>query len=191
MVYDFFSFQLFFYFSYANLTTLYLFFLVISLKSKYAKIGANRLLLATIFLEFFFLLIFYFIFFFIGGFSFEDIVVHNSFEIFFFTCLPINFFLLLYSLYEAKRAPFDHAEAESELVAGHIIEFGGRSLLFYFFSEYIHLFFLIFFILLFVLGDSNFFIFELFFFFDYSFIGTYYDFNNLFFINDCFTVYFF
>jgi NADH-quinone oxidoreductase subunit H len=129
--------------------------LVVSLKSKYAAIGANRLLLSTIFLEFLFYLVFYFIFFSVNGFSFDDVALNNSVETLIFFCLPISFFLLVYSLYEAKRAPFDHAEAESELVAGHIIEFGGKSLLFYFFSEYIHLFFLIFFVFLCVFGDAN------------------------------------
>jgi NADH-quinone oxidoreductase subunit H len=48
--------------------------------------------------------------------------------------------LLLFCLFEAKRPPFDHSEAESELVAGHLIEFGGRLLLFFFMCEYVHMY---------------------------------------------------
>jgi len=68
--------------------------------------------------------------------------------------MPISSFIFfIYTIYEAKRAPFDHAEAESELVAGHIIEFSGKSLLFFFFSEYIHLYFCMYLIFLFVFGN--------------------------------------
>ena len=65
----------------------------------------------------------------------------------------VSLIFLVYTIYEAKRAPFDHAEAESELVAGHIIEFSGKSLLFFFFSEYIHLYFCMYLIFLFLFGN--------------------------------------
>jgi NADH:ubiquinone oxidoreductase subunit H len=57
--------------------------------------------------------------------------------------------LLLYSpaaatfvvilLLEAKRAPFDHAETESEVVAGYAVEYSGSMLLIFFLAEYLHL----------------------------------------------------
>jgi len=38
----------------------------------------------------------------------------------------------------------DHVEAESELVAGHLVEFGGRMLLAFFICEYAHVYFCLF-----------------------------------------------
>jgi len=40
---------------------------------------------------------------------------------------------------ESKRAPFDHAETESEVVAGYSTEFNGTMLLIIFLCEYFHL----------------------------------------------------
>lgn len=59
---------------------------------------------------------------------------------------PLALTFLLYIIFEAKRAPFDHSEAESELVVGHLVEFGGRALLFFFICEYIHFGLAIFFV---------------------------------------------
>ena len=68
---------------------------------------------------------------------------------------PLALLFGLYALFEAKRAPFDHTEAESELVAGHLVEFGGRSLLFFFLCEYVHVYFCIFLVLVFALGGPS------------------------------------
>jgi NADH-quinone oxidoreductase subunit H len=40
---------------------------------------------------------------------------------------------------ESKRAPFDHAETESEVVAGYSTEYNGPMLLIIFLAEYLHL----------------------------------------------------
>ena len=40
---------------------------------------------------------------------------------------------------ESKRAPFDHAETESEVVAGYSTEYNGPMLLLIFLCEYLHL----------------------------------------------------
>lgn len=157
--FDFSAFQILMYFGYANLTTLYLFFIICSLKSKYAIIGGIRLLLVGIFLEFSFILNFFILFMYSGGYSFSDFVYINSWSSYFFAIPISSFIFFIYTIYEAKRAPFDHAEAESELVAGHIIEFSGKSLLFFFFSEYIHLYFCIYLIFLFFFGSSDIFLF--------------------------------
>ena len=62
--------------------------------------------------------------------------------------------MFAYVLLEGKRAPFDHTEAESELVAGHFVEFGGRTLLIMYICEYIHVFVCIYLFCVFVLGGS-------------------------------------
>jgi NADH-quinone oxidoreductase subunit H len=40
---------------------------------------------------------------------------------------------------ESKRAPFDHAETESEVVAGYAVEYSGAMLLIFYLAEYLHL----------------------------------------------------
>jgi NADH:ubiquinone oxidoreductase subunit H len=92
--------------------------------------------------------------FYTGSYSFDNFL--NYLDIpspLLFPLISLIFFL--YSLFEAKRAPFDHAEAESELIAGHITEFSGKSLLLFYFSEYMHLLFIIFLIKIICLGLSE------------------------------------
>ena len=40
---------------------------------------------------------------------------------------------------EAKRAPFDHAETESEVVAGYAVEYSGPMMMMFLLAEYLHL----------------------------------------------------
>ena len=151
--FDYLSYQILIYFGYANLTTLYLFFIIASLRSKYAMVGGIRLLLASIFLEFSFALNFFILYIYSGGYSFNDFTSASTWSPYIYAIPISSLIFLVYTIYEAKRAPFDHAEAESELVAGHIIEFSGKSLLFFFFSEYIHLYFCMYLIFLFLFGN--------------------------------------
>jgi NADH-quinone oxidoreductase subunit H len=53
---------------------------------------------------------------------------------------------------ETNRAPFDLAEAESELVCGYTTEYGGFSFALYYLGEYFHLFFFSLFISILILG---------------------------------------
>ena len=48
-----------------------------------------------------------------------------------------SFFIIF--LLEYKRTPFDHAETESEVVAGYQVEYSGSMLLMIFLAEYLHL----------------------------------------------------
>jgi NADH-quinone oxidoreductase subunit H len=47
-------------------------------------------------------------------------------------------FLIIFML-ESKRTPFDHAETESEVVAGYATEYSGAMLLTIYLCEYFHL----------------------------------------------------
>jgi NADH-quinone oxidoreductase subunit H len=112
------------------------------------------LLITCVSLEFSFLFCFIYLIFYTGSYSFDNFL--NFIDIpspLLFPVVSLIFFL--YSLFESKRAPFDHAEAESELIAGHIIEFSGKSLLLFYFSEYMHLLFIIFLIKIICLGLSE------------------------------------
>jgi NADH:ubiquinone oxidoreductase subunit H len=40
---------------------------------------------------------------------------------------------------EAKRAPFDQSETESEVVSGYQVEYSGPMLLMFYLAEYLHL----------------------------------------------------
>lgn len=151
--FDFWGYQILYYFLYNGVSSIYLAYLIISLRSKYSTIAALRIILLNVFFEVPFVLLFLTIYVILGEYSFDAFIELDSSLI---LISPIaGILLLIYVLYEAKRAPFDHTEAESELVAGHLIEFGGRTLLVFFICEYIHVFFGVFFIVTFVIGDDT------------------------------------
>jgi NADH-quinone oxidoreductase subunit H len=52
---------------------------------------------------------------------------------------PIASIFVLLLLLESKRTPFDHAETESEVVAGYAVEYSGPMLLMFYLAEYLHL----------------------------------------------------
>ena len=52
---------------------------------------------------------------------------------------PAAYLFLILMLLESKRAPFDHVETESEVVAGYATEFSGIYLLTFYLVEYFHL----------------------------------------------------
>ena len=150
------DYQLLVYFGYANITTIYMFNIVIAAKSKFATIASIRILFVSIFLEVFFAVCFLLIYLHTGGYAFDEIAAASDRTGWLLQALPpLALFFGIYTLFEAKRAPFDHPESESELVSGHLIEFGGRLLLFFYFSEYIHAYFCMFLILVLVLGGAG------------------------------------
>jgi NADH-quinone oxidoreductase subunit H len=114
--------------------------LVAGSKSKYATLAAARILLVTVSLEVLFALGFLLVYAHGGGYALEDLVGTTPRTGGLALAVPpLGCLFFLYVLFEAKRAPFDHSEAESELVAGHMVEFGGRALLLFFVCEYVHL----------------------------------------------------
>lgn len=52
---------------------------------------------------------------------------------------PIFSIFVVTLIVESKRAPFDHAETESEVVAGYAVEYSGAMLLMFYLAEYLHL----------------------------------------------------
>lgn len=151
---DFWDYQWLMYFGYANLTTLFMFHLAMGQRSKYSTLAAGRLLLLSVFLEVFFTFCFLFLYWHSGGYALEDTRDAGAGNWLALSLPPLALMLMLYTLFEAKRAPFDHSEAESELVAGHMVEFGGRALLFFLLCEYVHVYFCLFLLLLLCLGGG-------------------------------------
>ena len=64
--------------------------------------------------------------------------------------------IIIAFLLETNRAPFDLAEAESELVSGYTVEYGGFYFALYYLGEYFHLFFFSMFITIIFLGGWEF-----------------------------------
>ena len=151
--FDFWSYQLLYYLAYNSVSSMYLSYVIISLRSKYSTIAALRVILLNIFLEIPMVFLFLIIYFFLGDYSFDAFSQFNNTMLLFAPI--IGLVLLIYILFESKRAPFDHTEAESELVAGHLIEFGGRTLLIFFMCEYVHVFFAVYFIITLILGHEK------------------------------------
>lgn len=131
------DYQLLAYFGYAGFTALFMAHLVAGVRSKYALLAAARVLLIAVLMEVTFLGLFVAVYTHVGGYGFEDVARGSCLAV---ALPPLGLGLLLFCLFEAKRPPFDHSEAESELVAGHLIEFGGRLLLFFFMCEYVHMY---------------------------------------------------
>jgi NADH-quinone oxidoreductase subunit H len=63
--------------------------------------------------------------------------------------------IIIAFLLETNRAPFDLAEAESELVSGYNVEYGGFFFALYYLGEYFHLFFFSMVLSLLVFGGWN------------------------------------
>lgn len=108
-------------------------------QSKYSLIGVLRSVVHVISLDIFITLVYIIIIFLIQSGNFYDLSL-NQFNIFFiFLLSPISFGFLIILLVEAKRAPFDHVETESEVVAGYATEHSSIFLLIFYLSEYMHL----------------------------------------------------
>jgi NADH-quinone oxidoreductase subunit H len=143
------DYQLIAYFAYAGFTTLFMAHLVAGLRSKYALLAAGRVLLVAVLMEVTFLGLFLVLYTHGGGYGFEDLARGSCLAL---AMPPMALGLVLFALFEAKRPPFDHSEAESELVAGHLVEFGGRALLFFYMCEYVHMYACAYLLLTVVLG---------------------------------------
>lgn len=109
-------------------------------KNKYAMISAIRTGVGMLNLELFLGLMFLNVILISESFSFMNIVVYQevywAFILFFLLLGLITITFLL----EVGRAPFDLSEAESELVAGYMTEYGGFYFGVFYLGEYLHLF---------------------------------------------------
>ena len=118
-----------------------IFFTVVGLlsQSRYAIIGTARALVHVISLDIFVTIVYSLLVFSSQSANFHDFVLVQNMYWFLFLYSPAasGFFILF--LLESKRTPFDHAETESEVVAGYAVEYNGSMLLNIFLAEYLHL----------------------------------------------------
>lgn len=68
-------------------------------------------------------------------------VIYQEVFWFIFLFFLVSGFIMITFLLEVNRAPFDLAEAESELITGYSVEIGGFFFALYYLGEYFHLFF--------------------------------------------------
>jgi len=108
--------------------------------SKYAILGTVRASLQIISYEIITSTVFLILFIIFGTVNFEIITeLQSNFSLFFILpILVINFFLA--TLMETNRPPFDLSEAESDVVAGYIVEYSGIIFGLFYLGEYINIF---------------------------------------------------
>ena len=71
--------------------------------------------------------------------NFHDFVLIQTNYWYFLLYMPAASTFIVVLFLESKRAPFDHSETESEVVAGYATEYNGPMLLIFFLCEYLHL----------------------------------------------------
>ena len=121
-------------------------------KNKYAVLSSVRCGLLMLNLEIFLGLLIINLVIFVESFCFSVCVIYQEFFWFFIFFFGVLGLIVITFLLETNRAPFDLAEAESELVAGYTVEYGGFYFALYYLGEYFHLFFFSLVIALFFLG---------------------------------------
>jgi NADH-quinone oxidoreductase subunit H len=108
-------------------------------QSRYAIIGTVRALVHVISLDIFVTILYSLLIFSSQSANFHDFALSQNIYWFFFIYSPAASAFIVILLLEAKRAPFDHAETESEVVAGYAVEYSGPMLMMIMLCEYLHL----------------------------------------------------
>nr|CDR49920.1 NADH-ubiquinone oxidoreductase chain 1 [Xenophyes cascus] len=104
----------------------------------YSVLGCMRAVAQTISYEINLMIVLMSLLFLIRGFDLMEFSQFQSYIWFVFWMFPL-FIILLSSLFaETNRAPFDFAEAESELVSGFNVEYSGGGFAFIFMAEYLN-----------------------------------------------------
>lgn len=118
-----------------------IFFSIVGLlsQSRYAIIATVRGLVHVISLDIFITVLYSLLVLISQSTHFHDFVILQSTHWNFFLYAPAASSFVIVLFLESKRAPFDHAETESEVVSGYATEYNGPMLLMFFLCEYLHL----------------------------------------------------
>lgn len=108
-------------------------------QSRYAVLGTVRALVHVISLDIFITVLYSILVMFSSSVNFHDFVLHQYSYWYLVLAAPISSSFIVVLFLESKRAPFDHAETESEIVSGYATEYNGSMLLMFFLAEYLHL----------------------------------------------------
>jgi NADH-quinone oxidoreductase subunit H len=108
-------------------------------QSRYAIIGTVRGLVHMISLDIFITVLYSLLVFSSQSANFHDFVLTQTGYWYLLVYAPAASGFVVVLFLESKRAPFDHAETESEVVAGYSTEYNGPMLLMFFLAEYLHL----------------------------------------------------
>jgi len=131
-----------------------IFFSVLGLvsQSRYAIIGTVRGLVHIISLDIFITVLYSMLVLISQSSNFHDFVLTQVSYWYIVIYAPAASGFIIVLFLESKRAPFDHAETESEVVAGYSTEYNGPMLLMIFLAEYFHLVISVLHFILFFLG---------------------------------------
>jgi len=108
-------------------------------QSKYSIIGVIRGIVHVVSLDVYISVVYIIIIMSSQSGNFHDFFITQNNYWFLFIFSPLAFCFLVIMLSEAKRAPFDHVETETEVVAGYATEHGSIFLLIFYLAEYMHL----------------------------------------------------
>lgn len=118
-----------------------IFFSIVGLvsQSRYAVISTVRGLVHVISLDIFITILYSLLVLSSQSTNFHDFVLVQTSYWYIFLYAPAASSFIVVLFLESKRAPFDHSETESEVVAGYSTEYNGPMLLMFFLAEYLHL----------------------------------------------------
>lgn len=125
-------------------------------RNKYALLASVRCCLLMLNLEVFLGLFFLNLVIFSESFSFFSFIYLQEVWWLLYLYMLVLGLIIISFLLETNRAPFDLAEAESELIAGYTVEYGGFYFALYYLGEYFHLFFFSMIISILILGGWEF-----------------------------------
>lgn len=108
-------------------------------QSKYSVLGVFRAFVHVISMDIYVTLVYVITIFCTSSGNFNELPLTQTPLPYIVLLAPLAYVFLIIMLLESKRAPFDHVETESEVVAGYATEYSGIYLLTFYLVEYFHL----------------------------------------------------